>query len=164
MLIGTIIPRVMDCAPKDIIWNPDAEYNCMFSLDELRNPICKRILEEIDDDYIKEYPDGGAALYSSVYGNISYRDISTGAKTMMVALFMKEGRVLSEHMGSNCFPLLSELCEDRDVHIYLTHTPRIEFKIHITNFNKTVTDKHEISLMINKIQGDYLYNLRGPRY
>ena len=65
--------------------------------------------------------------------NIVSDNISTGCKTLLCIRFLDSlGLVWNgSAMGDNCYPFLLELCEDRDITVFLEHYPYIDSKYFI---------------------------------
>ena len=77
----------------------------------------RRVIREIDKStYVC-----GEYIESPVLGGISPRDLSSGCKALILANFMPELLISGDRMGDNCYPLLLELAEEKDLYITLCH-------------------------------------------
>lgn len=132
-----------------------------YSLDDeyLETDFSKRVVKEIDkSELINRY-----LVLSPVLGSISTECISGGAKTLICIKYMDKVFRLSS-VGDNCFPILAEICEEKDV-IMLADRSFLPFNygfsvVHFIDSNKDVYSNEEflyeyIGLGGNETTGGY---------
>lgn len=112
-----------------------------YDLDDelLETEFSKRVVKEIDNSELINRN----LVISPVLGSISTRNISGGAKTLICMKYMDKVPRCS-HFGDNCFPLLAEICKEKDI-IMLLDTSFLPFNygfdsVYFIDSGKTVYD------------------------
>ena len=97
-------------------------FDAVYETEWLTSEMSKRIIKQVDDsEYIS-----GEYIESPVFGGISPRDLSTGCKALLILLNENNVIVSGDRMGDNCYPLLLEMAEERDITITLCHYVELE--------------------------------------
>lgn len=96
-------------------------FNVVFKKDWLKDEFNRRALKVIDNvDIIAD-----ELLHNELLGFLTPRELSTGVKTLMLVNTLNM-KVNGARMGDNCYPLLCELADKKDVYIRLKHMPELD--------------------------------------
>lgn len=117
----------------------DSMFNFNFDKSYLLKDFSRRVIKEIDNsEVVSEY-----CINSPILGGIAPTMISGGAKTLIMLMYT-DFRFYLEAMGDNCFPLLKEICDVKDVYLCTTTIrPLFQYGINkfiVENTGELVTD------------------------
>lgn len=104
--------------PEDIYFYVDMEFDEEYDPSWLKNALNIRILDEIDNCYLDI--DG---LHDKCDPEIvfSIKEISTGAKSLMICNMCEDVKIWGSNFGDNCTDILQEIAKTKDIYIYLQH-------------------------------------------
>lgn len=101
----------------------------------------QRVVKEIDE---VSYFGSGDVFISEEYGAISARDLSSGAKALILLANCPGLIVSGDRMGDNCIPFLMELAKKKDISITLCHIMHFDweesFEFYCIPQNKMIHD------------------------
>lgn len=128
--------------PDDIIFYVDMEFDELYSPDWLKNKLNLKILNVIDNCHLAS--DG---LHDNDDDNIvfSIKEISSGAKALMICNMCSDVKIWGSIFGDNCTNILQDICCNKDIYIYLQHI--LKFYDH--------EDFQAFSLLKNRVYQDY---------
>lgn len=129
-----------DGIPEDYISKTKEYFDYMFEDSWLENKNVQNILKEIDDvDVLRQ-----AVLFNKDYGYLNPTQLSTGCKTLILVEVLNL-KVNGDRMGDNCYPILFNIAENKDVYIYLNHYPNLKEnkEAFILNTNQLVKTANE---------------------
>lgn len=104
--------------PDDIFFYVDMEFDELYESSWLSDARNIRILNEIDNCHI-----GIDGLHDNDDDKIifSIKDISSGAKALMICNMCDDVKIWGSIFGDNCTVLLQEIAREKDIYIYLQH-------------------------------------------
>lgn len=128
--------------PDDIYFYVDMEFDELYTPDWLNNELNLQILRDIDNCHIEQ--DG---LHDNENGEVifSIKDISTGAKALMICNMCEDVKIWGSIFGDNCTEILQKIAETKDIYVYMQH---------ILRFTDTENFK-AFSLVKNRMYKDY---------
>ena len=101
----------------------------------------QRVVKEIDE---VTYFGSGDVFISEEYGAMSARDLSSGAKALILLANCPGLIVSGDRMGDNCVPFLMELAKEKDISITLCHIMHFDleesFEFYCIPQNKVIRD------------------------
>lgn len=132
-----------------IIYDPASYFNNTYDDNWMQDEIVKEIVKDIDGSEIL----GNGVVSSPVLGLITPKDISGGAKMLILILHDDEHVFNATMCGNNCAKWLLKLGELKDITVnlkYIMHFPDEEFSINVLNTGKCV---HSMSELLDAIEG-----------
>ena len=132
--------------PDDIYFYVDMEFDEEYQSSWLNNELNLRILDEIDNCRVEA--DG---LHDKDNPEIifSIKEISSGAKALMICNMCEDVKIWGSIFGDNCTEILQEIAEKKDIYIYLQHILRFEdtdFKAFSLTLDREYKDYREYLL------------------
>lgn len=130
---------------------PEAIYNTSVYFDNtykdnwITTDISSAIISDVDKSEVIDHQ----SIKSPVFGIISPKRLSGGAKTLILTAFDKKHIFNASTCGDNCAKWFLKIAEDRKVVINLHHMMDFgddDFKIRIMNTGKIVTNMQEYVL------------------
>lgn len=134
---------------KDAV--PTSYFDARFRFSWMNSEFTKRVIREVDkSEVLTDF-----VIRSPVLGSITPHQISHGSKALIMLKF-RDVKMKLEYMGENCFKILKEICDEKEV--YLSSTGyRSLFKdggftqIRIMNSGKIVTCPLEMFEEFNEV-------------
>ncbi|GFH91449.1 hypothetical protein IMSAGC002_02705 [Lachnospiraceae bacterium] len=137
ILFGTI---KRSTAPRQYIHDIDGFFDGYFCEQWMNNEWADRVLELIDKSILI----APKIVESPILGSISHEWISGGAKQLIMMNCEQYIVYDGDNLGDNCWELLLELGQTKDIMMSLSYYPRFSWipggKVHILNSDITVTD------------------------
>ena len=137
------------CDKENYISDPNMYFDNTYDDAWITSDIGKKIIKNIDKTDVLE----NGTLMSPVLGGITPRELSGGAKTLMLINFEHEMIFNASACGENCAELLLEITEDKDRIVRLGYPMYIDreiFEICILNDNSIVRNVDELIRAENK--------------
>lgn len=102
---------------KKYIRMPQSRFDFLYEETWLDSQFARKVIKEVDKSEVI----CGSAIESSVLGPISPKDISTGAKALILLECLDDVVMNGERLGDNCWSFVFELANKKDIHIALYH-------------------------------------------
>lgn len=127
-------------------------FDDVFEREWLKDEMVVRIIKEIDKTDVVR----GNILESPVLGEISYRELSSGCKGLILQYFTNL-KISGDRFGDNCFPIMLELAETKDIEIALSHLPKLKepFQLEFIQSNKIVDNYYDYVTEFYRIRDLY---------
>ena len=109
--------------PEHIYYYVDNVFDDLYESSWMKNPLNIRILNEIDNCHLE---------FDGLHDNdnedlvFSIKEISSGAKALMICNMEDEVNIWGSIFGDNCTPILQEIATEKNIYIYLQHRLRFE--------------------------------------
>ena len=142
--------KLYDKYGEEFIYDPDMYFDNTYDEEWLISDIAKEIIKDIDKSEVL----GENCIASPILGLISPKDISGGAKTLILIYNNPDLIINASACGDNCAKWLLKIAENKDIYIRLLHNMNFgkEFEINVINTNQIV---HSMPELI-QINGDIL--------
>ena len=107
-----------------------------------RSDIARKIIKDIDKSEVL----GENCIESTILGQISPKDLSGGAKTLMLIYNNPNLVINASACGDNCVKWLLQMAEEKDIFIRLLHNMNFgtAFTIKVMNTNQVVHTMPEL--------------------
>ena len=143
---GEIDPNNMENAPRYYIHNIDAYFDGYFEEEWMQNDIAKRAVKEIDNSELI----APKIIESPVLKTISHEWLSGGTKQIIMSYNIPEVVYDGDNFGDNCWSLLLEISQEKDIAISLSYYPIFKWvsniPVHIVNSDKIISNFKEFNL------------------
>lgn len=125
---------------EEAIYYPPAYFNNTYDDEWITDPLTVEMIKDVDKSEVI----GPHLIESPVLGPISVKEISGGAKTLILMAFDDSGRIFNASAcGNNCAKWILEIGKRKDLTINLRHIMNFgkePFEIKILNNGEMVQD------------------------
>ena len=134
--------KLYDKYGEDFIYDPDMYFNNTYDEKWITSDIARKIIKDIDKSEVL----GENCIESTILGQISPKDLSGGAKTLMLIYNNPNLVINASACGDNCVKWLLQMAEEKDIFIRLLHNMNFgtAFTIKVMNTNQVVHTMPEL--------------------
>ncbi len=142
-MLSIYIDDGMHMLPSDWVTDISASFDVEYEPEWFSDTFVQEIISVVDKSEVI-LMDGyrSTNIYNEYLGNISPRDLSNGAKSLIL-LWKTDYKLNGDRMGNNCIPLLLRISEQKDITISLGHIPKLPYKFEALVLNNN-TQIHSI--------------------
>ena len=135
---------------ENAIYHPPVYFDNTYEDEWITDELSVKMIKDIDKSEVL----GENCIASPILGLISPKDISGGAKTLILIYNNPDLIINASACGDNCAKWLLKIAENKDIYIRLLHNMNFgkEFEINVINTNQIV---HSMPELI-QINGDIL--------
>ena len=105
--------KLYDKYGEDFIYDPDMYFNNTYDEKWITSDIARKIIKDIDKSEVL----GENCIESPILGQISPKDLSGGAKTLMLIYNNPNLVINASACGDNCVKWLLQMAEEKDIFI-----------------------------------------------
>ncbi len=106
------------------VHNIDSVFNSFYDKKWIEGTLGKELIKHIDKSTVNIVKE---CIESPFLGDISYKDISGGTKTLIMAYYVQGVVYNGDNMGENCFDWLLMISRLKDIVISLSYSPIFEW-------------------------------------
>lgn len=134
-MLSIYIDDGMHMLPDDWVTNISASFDAEYEPEWFSDTFVQEIISVVDkSEVILMKGNRSTNIYNEYLGNISPRDLSNGAKSLIL-LWKTDYKLNGDRMGNNCIPLLLRISEQKDIIISLGHIPKLPYKFEAVVLN-----------------------------
>lgn len=145
-------------------WDTDGDFWSFSKVKWINDERVIKIIETIDrnevrilEPYNPDKPDyANYVIISPVFGYITPNEMSTGCKTLILAIMRPERMYSTLRMGENVDELMEELAKDMDITICAETSYPFKGKVHILNDDSYTNSSREYFSKYLKFDGEAL--------
>lgn len=134
------------------IFHPPTYFDNQYEDEWITNPLSVEMIKDVDKSEVVS----PRLIDSPILGPISVKEISGGAKTLMLMAFDQSGKIFNaSSCGDNCAKWILEIGKQKDLTINLNHIMNFgkgEFEMRILNTGEMV---HNMKQFVD-IAGEYV--------
>ena len=129
---------------NDAIYNTNIYFNNTYKDRWITTPLAKEIIKAVDKSEVID----ARTIMSPVFGAMSPKKLSGGAKTLLLIAYDRSGKIFNASTcGDNCAKWILKIAENKKIEINLRHLMDFgkgEFKIKVLNTGKIVKNMGDL--------------------